>query len=178
MKKDYNNTDERILAGFRRFSKILRQEAFGHHGKARILNTLCAEGPISQKQLQDEVEISSGSASELLKKMEEHGLIVRKADPNDNRGLIVEVTDAGREMNDTLNAEKSEKAKGGEGAVCRYAGQDPRFLVRAEQVLRRPQAPQKRPPLLILFLERKRTKKNFIALRTTYRFRDSRSVTK
>ena len=111
MKKDYNNTDERILAGFRRFSKILRQEAFGHHGKARILNTLCAEGPISQKQLQDEVEISSGSASELLKKMEEHGLIVRKADPNDNRGLIVEVTDAGREMNDTLNAEKSEKAK-------------------------------------------------------------------
>ena len=111
MKKEYNNNDEKILAGFRRFSKILRQEAFGHHGKARILNVLCAKGPISQKQLQDEVEISSGSASELLKKMEEHGLIARKPDPADNRGLLVEVTAEGKKMNDTLNAEKSEKAK-------------------------------------------------------------------
>ena len=111
MKKEYNNNDEKILAGFRRFSKILRLEAFGHHGKARILNVLCTEGPMSQKQLQDEVEISSGSASELLKKMEEHGLIERKTSPEDNRGLIVEVTAAGREMNDTLNVEKSEKAK-------------------------------------------------------------------
>ena len=111
MKKEYNNTDEKILAGFRRFSKILRQESFGHHGKARILNVLCSEGAMSQKELQDEVEISSGSASELLKKMEEHGLITRKPDANDSRGLIVEVTDAGKAMNETLNAEKSEKAK-------------------------------------------------------------------
>ena len=112
MKKEYKNNDEKILAGFRHFSKILRHEAsFGHHGKTRILNVLCAEGAMTQKKLQDEVEIASGSASELLKKMEDHGLITRTTDPDDSRGLIVEVTDAGRELNDRLAAEKSEKAK-------------------------------------------------------------------
>ena len=112
MKKEYKNNDEKILAGFRHFSKILRHEAsFGHHGKTRILNVLCAEGAMTQKKLQDEVEIASGSASELLKKMEDHGLITRTTDPDDSRGLIVEVTEAGRELNDRLTAEKSEKAK-------------------------------------------------------------------
>ena len=112
MYKEYKNNDEKILAGFRRFSKILRHEAsFGHHGKTRILSVLCAEGPMAQRKLQDEVEITSGAASELLKKMEDHGLITRTADPDDSRGLIVEVTEAGREFNDRLAAEKSEKAR-------------------------------------------------------------------
>ena len=111
MKKEYKNNDEKILAGFRRFGKILRLEAFGHHGKSRILSVLCAEGAMPQRKLQDEVEIASGSASELLKKMEEHGLITRTPDPDDSRGLIVEATDAGRELSERFAAEKSEKAK-------------------------------------------------------------------
>jgi len=111
MKKEYQNNDEKILAGFRRFNKVLRLEAFGHHGKSRILHVLCTEGAMAQKKLQDEVEISSGSASELLKKMEEHGLITRSTDPEDSRGLIVDVTDAGKALNDQLAREKSEKAK-------------------------------------------------------------------
>ena len=111
MKKEYKNNDEKILAGFRRFNKILRHEAFGHHGKSRILSVLCFEGAMPQKALQDEVEIASGSASELLKKMEDHGLITRTPDPDDSRGLIVDVTDAGRELSDRLAAEKAEKAQ-------------------------------------------------------------------
>ncbi|MBR5381167.1 MAG: MarR family transcriptional regulator [Oscillospiraceae bacterium] len=111
MKKAYKNNDEKILAGFRRFNKILRLEAFGHHGKSRILSVLCAEGAMPQKKLQEAVEISSGSASELLRKMEEHGLIARTADPADSRGLIVEATAEGQALNAQLAAEKGEKAK-------------------------------------------------------------------
>ena len=111
MKTEYKTTEERIFAGFRRFNKILKREEFGHHGKSRILNELVLGGKMSQKELQEKVEITSSSASELLKKMEEHGLITRKASPEDSRGLIVEVTEEGKKMNDTLVSEKSEKAK-------------------------------------------------------------------
>ena len=111
MKKEYKSTEERIFAGFRRFSKILKREEFGHHGKARILNVLIEEGPMNQRALQDEVEITSSSASELLRKMEEHGLVSRTQDPENAKSLIVEITDAGRERAAALDAEKAEKTK-------------------------------------------------------------------
>ena len=111
MKTEYKTNEERIFAGIRRFSKILKREEFGHHGKARILNVLLEKGPMSQKALQDEVEITSSSASELLRKMEDHGLITREADPGDARGLIVTITEAGRAKAMALNSEKTEKAK-------------------------------------------------------------------
>lgn len=109
MKKEYKSNEERIFAGFRRFNKILKREEFGHHGKARILNLLEENGPVSQRDLQEEIEITSSSASELLKKMEEHGLVKRSADPANARSLIVEITDAGKAKAAELNAEKAEK---------------------------------------------------------------------
>ena len=111
MKTSYRTNEERIFAGIRRFSKILKREEFGHHGKARILNILLKNGPMSQKALQDEVEITSSSASELLRKMEDHGLITRSVDPENARGLIVAITDEGRAKAEALDSEKTEKAK-------------------------------------------------------------------
>lgn len=111
MKTEYKTTEERIFAGFRRFSKILKREEFGHHGKARILNELLESGPITQKELQEKVEITSSSASELLRKMEEHGLVTRAQDPEDARGLIVTITDEGKARAAALDAEKAEKTK-------------------------------------------------------------------
>ena len=111
MKKDYNSTEERIFAGFRRFSKILKREEFGHHGKARVLNILAKEGPMNQRDLQDEMEITSSSASDLLKKMEEHGFITRTANPSNAKAYIVEITDLGKEKNKELKKEKTKKTK-------------------------------------------------------------------
>ena len=111
MKKTYKSNEERIFAGFRRFSKILKREEFGHHGKARILNVLMEEGPMKQRELQDEVEITSSSASELLRKMEEHGLITRTPDPENSKTLIVEITEAGKERAAALDAEKADKTE-------------------------------------------------------------------
>lgn len=109
MKKEYVSNDERIFAGFRRFSKILKREEFGHHGKARILSVLNANGAMKQKELQETVEITSSSASELLKKMEEHGLVTRTPDPDNAKGLIVEITEKGKERCEALDAEKAAK---------------------------------------------------------------------
>lgn len=109
MKKDYKSNEERIFAGFRRFNKILKREEFGHHGKTRILNLLVENGPMSQRDLQEEVEITSSSASELLKKMEDHGLVTRTPDPDNARSLIVEITEAGKAKAAELDAEKADK---------------------------------------------------------------------
>ena len=110
MQKNIENTEERILAGLRRCNKILRHGKFGHHGKARILGMLKENGPMTQKSLQEEAEIRSSSISELLKKMEEHGMVTRKPDPNDQRGLVVEITDKGTEIANEIRKEKGEKA--------------------------------------------------------------------
>ncbi len=111
MEKSYKSNEERIFAGFRRFSKILKREEFGHHGKSRILNILVENGPMTQKRLQEEVEITSASASELLKKMEEHKLVKRTPDPASPKGLIVEITDEGRSICASLNEEKAGKSE-------------------------------------------------------------------
>ncbi len=70
MKKEYRSNEERIFAGFRRFNKILKREEFGHHGKTRILNILTESGPMSQRELQEEVEITDEGRqyAELLNK--------------------------------------------------------------------------------------------------------------
>lgn len=111
MKKEYRSNEERIFAGFRRFNKILKRQEFGHHGQTRILNILVEKGAVSQRDLQEEVEITSSSASELLTKMEDHGLIKRTPDPANAKSLIVEITEDGKKRAEQLNAEKAEKTK-------------------------------------------------------------------
>ena len=111
MKTEYASNEERIFAGIRRFSNILKQEEFGHHGKTRILGVLLEKGPMTQKALQEEVEITSSSASELLKKMEDHGQISRVPDPENAKSLIVTITEEGKAKAEALKREKAEKAE-------------------------------------------------------------------
>lgn len=111
MKSNYKTTEERIFAGFRRLSKILKREEFGHHGKARILNVLMENGPMTQRALQDTVEITSSSASELLRKMDDHGLITRTQNPENAKGLIITITEEGKTRARALDAEKAEKTR-------------------------------------------------------------------
>ena len=111
MKKEYKSNEERIFAGFRRFSKILKKDEFSHHGKARILNLLIENGAMTQRQLQDTAEITSASASELLRKLEDHKLVTRRQDPNNAKGLIVEITEDGKKRAAEFDAEKDEKTK-------------------------------------------------------------------
>lgn len=111
MKKEYKSSEERIFAGFRRFSKILKKDEFSHHGKARLLSLLIENGAMLQRDLQEKAEITSSSASELLRKMEDHMLVTRKPDPNNAKGLIVEITEKGKEKAEEFENEKDAKTK-------------------------------------------------------------------
>lgn len=68
----------------------------GKRGQAKVLRILSEQEQISQKQLQDSLDIKSGSLSELVRKMEAENLIVRQRDENDRRNYRIQITERGR----------------------------------------------------------------------------------
>ena len=64
--------------------------------QGRILKILYLNGPMTQKVLQDKLEIQPGSMSELVSKLERKGLLLREKDPADKRKILLTLTEAGR----------------------------------------------------------------------------------
>ena len=53
---------------------------------------------VSVKELGEAVRLDSGTLTPLLKKLEAHGLVTRERSQQDERQLVVELTDAGRAL--------------------------------------------------------------------------------
>ena len=73
-------------------------------GQNRVLTLLNETGPMSQRDLTQRLGIQPGSASEILKKLEDAFLIERIFDENDRRGKLVKLTDNGKVLADNLAA--------------------------------------------------------------------------
>lgn len=65
-------------------------------GQGKILTILADKGSMTQKELQEMLYIKSGSVSEILTKLEEKGLILRKKQEEDKRRIVLELTDEGQ----------------------------------------------------------------------------------
>ena len=52
---------------------------------------------MSQKEMQDKLDIQSGSISELISKLEKKELVIRQPDSADRRRMIMFLTEKGRE---------------------------------------------------------------------------------
>ena len=63
--------------------------------QSAALQMLRESGPMSQKDLQTRLMIQSGSASELLTKLEQKGLLVRTRDSADRRKVLLTLTEEG-----------------------------------------------------------------------------------
>ncbi|CAM3882269.1 MarR family transcriptional regulator [Cohnella lubricantis] len=69
------------------------------YAQGMILNLLAAEGPKQAKELIRDVMITSGGITSIANKLVDRGLIRRsRADHQDRRAVILEITDAGRDM--------------------------------------------------------------------------------
>ncbi|MFP5298537.1 MAG: MarR family winged helix-turn-helix transcriptional regulator [Actinomycetota bacterium] len=69
-------------------------------GDWELLSSLRRQGPpyrLSPSQLSKDLMLSSGAMTNRLDNLEEAGLIVRLPHPEDRRGVIVELTDKGRD---------------------------------------------------------------------------------
>jgi DNA-binding MarR family transcriptional regulator len=82
------------------------EEALNEHGLTRpsflVLQALLGApgGSLTQRELMSHVRRTSGTMSVRLGRLERAGYVAREADPDDRRGVIVTLTDRGRERAD------------------------------------------------------------------------------
>ncbi len=67
-----------------------------NRGRGRVLGLLAERGVMMQTELLDELRVRPGSLSELLRRMEEQGLITRSPDENDRRRSVISITEEGK----------------------------------------------------------------------------------
>ncbi len=88
-------------------------EQFGlSWGEVKVMGNLRYGGPPYRStpgRLARELDLSSGAMTTRLDKMEEAGMIRRLADPDDRRGVIVELTEHGRDLWQQTVAVQAEK---------------------------------------------------------------------
>ncbi|MCK2243983.1 MULTISPECIES: MarR family winged helix-turn-helix transcriptional regulator [unclassified Crossiella] len=63
-----------------------------------VLLVLWERGPVSVKDLGDALHLDSGTLSPLLKRMESAGLLRRRRSEEDERSVLVEPTETGRDL--------------------------------------------------------------------------------
>lgn len=66
-----------------------------HQTQGRILKILYHQGPMTQKTLQEKLDIQPGSMSEIAAKLERKGLLCRQKDSADKRQILLTLTPAG-----------------------------------------------------------------------------------
>jgi DNA-binding MarR family transcriptional regulator len=77
--------------------------AFERHvgmSKARwqVIMLLGREGELSQAVLQQRIRVDGAAITRQVKQLEEEGLVLRRAEPHDNRFTLVALTDTGRQL--------------------------------------------------------------------------------
>jgi DNA-binding MarR family transcriptional regulator len=95
---------DRILGIGRRLQKLLDETLSGHglsHGEWKVLSSLRWAGRPYRRsagELARIADLSSGAMTNRLDRLEEAGLVRRVPDPDDRRGVLVELTNAGSKL--------------------------------------------------------------------------------
>lgn len=90
--------NDRLIISLRDLSHIMRLLYEGKASQKRILIILSESEKITQKDLTERLGIQPGSASEILSKLENAGLIIRTQNETDRRTTDVCLTDTGRKL--------------------------------------------------------------------------------
>ena len=96
----YQSTDmnDKLVINLRDLGHIMRFLYEGKASQKRILIIINELETITQRELTEHLGIQPGSASEILSKMENSGLIIRTQNETDRRTTDVRLTDKGREL--------------------------------------------------------------------------------
>lgn len=90
--------NDRLIINLRDLGHMMRFLYEGKASQKRILIILNEVERITQRDLTERLGIQPGSASEILSKLENAGLIIRIQNETDRRTTDVCLTDAGREL--------------------------------------------------------------------------------
>ena len=97
-----------------RTARRLRQEAFEAEGRGQLSPSLSAtlatvenHGPLTPSEVADRERIKRPTATRLVAKLEQLGLVTRTQDPTDGRAWLVSTTAEGRELMKRLRTRKT-----------------------------------------------------------------------
>lgn len=90
-------SNERLGRLLRRSGHFLYHQC-NHDQQSAVMELLCDQGAMNQKELQQKLGVKPGSVSELISKLEAKGLVERERDPQDRRKVVLNLTDRGRKV--------------------------------------------------------------------------------
>jgi DNA-binding MarR family transcriptional regulator len=96
----YRETIQEFLALYRylrRYGRQMHQEGISGR-KVSTLRYLVEAGALTVGQLSDYLSINDSSASTTIADLKKRGYVTRTRSPEDNRVVLVEITDLGREL--------------------------------------------------------------------------------
>ena len=96
----YRETIQEFLSFYRylrRYGRQMQQEGISGR-KISTLRYLVGAGPLTVGQLGDYLSISDSSTSTTIADLKKRGFVTRTRSPDDNRVVMVAVTDSGREL--------------------------------------------------------------------------------
>ncbi len=108
--KKENSYDGSLLSLYFHVSRKLHRGNHGNYAQQRILRILEGEEEVTQKVLQDMLQIQAGSLSETILKLEKKGYIVRQKSVHDKRKNVVRITEEGKKANRKYSETKDEIA--------------------------------------------------------------------
>jgi MarR family transcriptional regulator, organic hydroperoxide resistance regulator len=101
MTDEVKGADWQLLAQvsqvFRSLSDSFMDQVDMHRAQAILLCTLKAQDGMSQSEIAEQLSVQGATITNMLQRMEEANLVLRRRDPDDNRLVRVYLTDAGRE---------------------------------------------------------------------------------
>ena len=102
--------DELASAQPGKFMRHLRKGAGGAFSLVhlQVLFTLDTEGPLPMSRLAEAMDVSQASATGIVDRMEQRGLVERLRDDNDRRVVRVALSDGGRQTLGVMASERRE----------------------------------------------------------------------
>jgi DNA-binding MarR family transcriptional regulator len=82
----------------RLMARVSHRRDSAHHAQHQVLSILLENGPMPQGELLEILDVRSSSLSELLRKLEDRGLILRERNERDRRSFIISPTDEARAL--------------------------------------------------------------------------------
>jgi len=106
MNQKEESVNGRLVALLRDISHTMRALYEGRGSQKRVLIVLGETGPITQRELTARLGIQPGSASEVIAKLEQAGLVVRSLSEADRRTADISLTEEGERQARTALEER------------------------------------------------------------------------
>lgn len=104
---EQEDTNGKLVINLRDLGHALRILSEGRGSQKRILTVLLETGPITQRELTQRLDIQPGSASEVIAKLENAGLVARRESEADRRTADITLTEEGKKQGEEAKAQRA-----------------------------------------------------------------------